>query len=152
MGTGHDSAVIAGRLSSQLLSGPPAPSAEGVVARRLAVQAQDRRGARLSVRSRSSGLLAADVDRALTDSRSLVITWLNRGTLHLVTAADYWWLQQLTTPQLRTGNERRLRQEGVSPAQAERGVAVVADAVMSHGPQTRRELRRRLDASGVPTA
>ena len=120
--------------------------------RLLAVQAQDPRGARLSVRSRSHGLLASDVNDALTDRRSLLVTWLNRGTLHLVTAEDYWWLHPLTTPQLVTGNRRRLGQEGVSPVQAERGVAVIADAVASDGPQTRSQLRHRLTAAGVPTA
>jgi hypothetical protein len=53
---------------------------------------------------------------------------------------------------LATGNRRRLGQEGVSEAQADRGVGVVTDAVLSHGPQTRAELRRRLDDAGVPTA
>ena len=32
------------------------------------------------------GSRASDVDRALTEDRALVITWLNRGTLHLVCA------------------------------------------------------------------
>ena len=150
--TGDVRAVVAMRLVSQLLAGRQARSAEKVVDRLLAVQAQDGRGARLSVRSRSSGLLASDVDYALSTKRSLVITWLNRGTLHLVAAEDYWWLQQLTTPQLAMGSERRLRQEGVSAAQAETGVAVIAEAVQSDGPQTRGQLRRRLDAAGVPTA
>ena len=35
---------------------------------------------------------------------------------------------------------------------ADRGVDVVTDAVLAHGPQTRAELRTRLDAAGVPTA
>jgi len=144
--------VIEERLASQWLSGPPARSPEAVVCRLLAVQAQDPRGARLSVRSRSVGLAARDVDDALTDRRSLVVTWLNRGTLHLVAAEDYWWLHPLTTPQLAAGNRRRLGQEGVDVAQAARGVAVVVDAVRSHGPQTRAQLRRRLDTAGVPTA
>jgi hypothetical protein len=143
--------VIAERLAAQLLSGPAARSPEEVVGRLLAVQAQDPRGARLSVRSRSSGLSAADVDEALTARRSLLITWLNRGTLHLVTPEDYWWLHPLTTPQLVTANTRRLRQEGVSAAQAERGIDVVVEAVSSDGPQTRPELRGRLVAAGVPT-
>jgi hypothetical protein len=117
----------------------------------LAVQAQDARGARLAVRSRSTGLLASDVDVALND-RSLLITWLNRGTLHLVASDDYWWLHPLTTPQLATGSRRRLRQEGVSAAQADRGVDIVTDAVLANGPQTRAELRALLDAAGVPTA
>jgi hypothetical protein len=48
----------------------------------LAVQAQDlRRGARLAVRTRTAGLTADDLDRALSDERSLAVTWLNRGTL-----------------------------------------------------------------------
>ena len=144
-------AVIAERLGAQLLSTASAGSPEAVVQRLLAVQAQDPRGARLSVRSRSHGLRASDVDDALTDRRSLLVTWLNRGTLHLVTAEDYWWLHPLTTPQLVTGNRRRLAQEGVSPVLAERGVAVIADAVASHGPQTRSQLRHRLSAAGVPT-
>ena len=46
---------------------------------------------------------AADVDAALED-RTLVVSWLNRGTLHLVAAEDYWWLHPLTLPQLATSN------------------------------------------------
>jgi len=53
-------------------------------------------------------LSASDVDAALSQRRSLIVTWLNRGTLHLVRSEDYWWLHPLTTPQLRTGNSRRL--------------------------------------------
>jgi hypothetical protein len=121
-----------------------------VATRLLAIQAQDPRGARLAIRSRTAGLRADDVDAAL-DAGELVVTWLNRGTLHLVTPDDYWWLHPLTTPQLATVNRRRLGQEGVSTAQASRGVDVVADAV-ARGPQTRAELRRRLDDAGVPTA
>ena len=144
-------APLAARLRAQLLSGPPAESAPAVVERLLAVQAQDARGARLAVRSRSVGLHASDVDDALND-RSMLIAWLNRGTLHLVAADDYWWLHPLTTPQLVTGNRRRLKEEGVSAAQADRGVDIVTDALRSNGPQTRPELRELLDAAGVPTA
>jgi hypothetical protein len=141
--------ATADRLAAQQLSGPPARSPEDVVRRLLAVQAQDPRGARLSIRSRSAGLSAADVDDALA-RRSLLITWLNRGTLHLVAAEDYWWLHALTTPRLVTANTRRLRQEGVSAAQADHGVEVVA-AAAAEGPQTRGALRKRLDDAGVPT-
>ena len=143
--------VVAERCRAQLLSGPPARSVEGVVRRLLAVQAQDPRGARLTVRARSKGLVAAEVDRALTTDRSVVVTWLNRGTLHLVCVEDLPLLQSLTTPQLRTGNARRLAQEGVSPEQAERGTEVVLKA-LEHGPKTRAELRELLVSAGVPVA
>ena len=64
-------AVLAERLSAQLLSGPRAGAVSDVVRRLLAVQAQDPRGARLAIRARSAGLTAADVDRALTIDRSV---------------------------------------------------------------------------------
>ena len=89
-------------------------------ARLLAIQGQDPRGARLAVRVRSQGLSAADIDHALTADRTLVISWLNRGTLHLVRSADYWMLHWLTTPQLETGCARRLAQEGIPPVAADR--------------------------------
>jgi hypothetical protein len=55
-----------------------------VVERLLAVQAQDARGARLTVRARSDGLRASDVDDDALNSGELVTTWVNRGTLHLI--------------------------------------------------------------------
>ncbi|HVX33875.1 MAG TPA: crosslink repair DNA glycosylase YcaQ family protein, partial [Solirubrobacterales bacterium] len=99
----------------------------------LAIQAQDARGARLAVRVRSEGLLAADVDRAL-DERRLIVTWVNRGTLHLIRAEDYPLLQALTTPPLWTACRTRLRQTGVGD-RAGRGVEVVAKA-LGDGPRT----------------
>ena len=144
-------AVTAERCAAQLLCGDPAGSAEEVAGRLLAIQAQDPRGARLTVRARSAGLSASDVDSALTQRRSLIVTWLNRGTLHLVCTEDYWWLHPLTTPQLRTGNSRRLAQEGVPPKDAERAVAAVRAALAADGPLTRSQLRERVAAAGVRT-
>jgi hypothetical protein len=135
---------------AQLLSGDPAGSAGEVARRLLAIQAQDPRGARLAVRARSAGLSAADVDSALM-RRSMVVSWLNRGTLHLVRVEDYWWLHPLTTPQLHTGNSRRLAQEGVPPQDAERAVAAVRAALAADGPLTRAQLRERVAATGVRT-
>lgn len=141
--------VLAERLSAQLLAGPPARDPVAVAERLLAVQAQDPRGARLAIRARSTGLSVADVDRELTERRSLVITWLNRGTLHLVRSEDYPWLQALTAPLLQTGNARRLGQEGVTPDAAERGVTVIERVLADEGPLDRDRLRARLSAAGV---
>src|SRR3954471_10207811 len=143
-GATRAAAVHAARLTAQLLSGPRADHPVAVAERLLAVQGQDPRGARLAVRSRSEGLAAADVDRALTEDRSLLITWLNRGTLHLVASEDYPWLQMLTTPPLRTSCATRLRQEGVSEAKAERGVETIERALAEEGPLTRAQLKERL--------
>ena len=143
--------LAAQRLRAQRLSGAPARTVAGVIGHLLAIQAQDPRGARLAVRARTSGLLATDVDEALTADRSAVVSWLNRGTLHLVLAEDYWWLHQLTTPQLAAGNARRLAQEAVPPHDAERAVGVIERSLGADGPLTRAELRERVATAGVRT-
>jgi hypothetical protein len=141
--------VLAARLTAQLLAGPLARDPVAVAERLLAVQGQDPRGARLAVRARSEGLSAADVDRALTDERSLLITWLNRGTLHLVRSEDYPLLQAVTTPPLQTGSARRLQQEGVPPEDAERGIGVIERVLGDEGPLSAERLRERVAATGV---
>jgi hypothetical protein len=143
--------VIASRLTAQLLAGPPAGDPVAAAQRLLAVQGQDPRGVRLAIRARTTGLSAADVDRALTEDRSLVITWLNRGTLHLVRSEDYPWLQALTTRPLSTATARRLTQEGISTAAADRGVAVIERSLAEEGPLTRDQLGERIARAGVRT-
>ena len=130
-------APIAERLTAQALAGEPLRSPEAVAERLLAVQGQDPRGARLAIRARTSRVTAADVDRALTEDRSLLITWLNRGTLHLVRSEDYPWLHALTTPPLMTSSARRLRHEGISPEAGERAVETIERALAEEGPLTR---------------
>jgi hypothetical protein len=144
--------ILAERITAQGLAGEPARNPVAVAERLLAVQGQDPRGARLAVRARSAGLGAADVDRALSEDRSLLITWCNRGTLHLIRSEDYPLLQALTTPPLRTSSSRRLRQEGVSEEMAELGVRTIERALADEGPLTRPQLRERLDLAGVRTA
>jgi hypothetical protein len=143
--------LVEKRLTAQLLAGPPARDPVAVAERLLAVQAQDGRAVRLAIRARSSGLTAADVDRALSEERSLLITWLNRGTLHLVCRDDYPWLHSLTTPRLFASNARRLAQEGVTPGLAERGVVVIARCLSEEGPLTRAQIGEHLDSAGIPT-
>ena len=144
------------RVAAQLLhrpAGPDGASPEAAVGRLLAVQAQDLRSARLALRARCAGVTAADVNRALTVDRSLVIAWLCRGTLHLVRSEDYPWLFGLTAPDAEgAGNRRRLAQERVSMAQAETAVGVIEEALAVEGPLRRVELGRRLAGQGLPTA
>ncbi len=140
--------LLAERLTAQALAGPPLTDPVAVAERLLAIQGQDPRGFRLAVRARTDGLTAADVERALGEDRSLLVTWLNRGTLHLVRSEDYPLLQALTTPPLLTSSARRLRQESISEAQAERALRAI-ELSLADGPQTRIELRERVEAAGV---
>ena len=143
-------AVVAERISAQGLSGPPMREVAAVPELLLAVQGQDPRAARLAVRSRTTGLTATDVDRAFTEERSILITWLNRGTLHLVRGEDYPLLQSLTTPPLFTSASRRLRQEGVSEAKTEGALKTVARALGEEGPLNGKELKERIERADGP--
>jgi hypothetical protein len=143
--------LIAERLTAQALAGEPLRSPEAVAERLLAVQGQDPRGARLAVRARTEGVTAGAVDRALGEDRSLLITWLNRGTLHLVRNEDYPWLHALTTPTHFASCRRRLQQEGVSEGAAERAMETIGKTLAEEGPLGGKDLRARLDAAGVRT-
>jgi hypothetical protein len=141
--------LLAARLNAQLLSGEPARDPVAVAERIFAVQGQDPMGFRLAVRARSTGVTATDVDRALTEDRSLVVTWLNRGTLHLVRSEDYPVIQAVTTPPLRTSSERRLAQEGVPPREVRRGVDAIVRALDREGPLTADALREHVRRARV---
>jgi hypothetical protein len=139
------------RLTAQALAGEPLRSPAAVAERLLAVQGQDPRGARLAVRARTEGVTAADVDRALSEDRSLLITWLNRGTLHLVRSEDYPWLHALTAPTHFASCKRRLQQEGMSERDRERAMKAIEKALAEEGPLSGRDLRERLEKAGVRT-
>jgi Winged helix DNA-binding domain len=146
-----DPSLVGARFAAQRLVGA-ADSAVEATRHLLAVQAQDPRAARLAVRVRSRAERAADVDDALTTERSLVITWANRGTLHLIAAEDEPLLHALTTPQLRSASERRLRNVGIDAAAADRGITAIRKSLASDGPMTRTEIKEVLDRVRVPTA
>jgi hypothetical protein len=130
------------RAAAQLLGTPKRRSAAEVVRHLLAVQAQDFASVPLALRARSKGLTRGDVHAAL-DSGELVLSWLNRGTLHLVDRDDYPWLHALTAPTTLTANNRRLAEEGVTnPA---RGVRAIVKA-LEDGPMLRKEIGERIGA------
>ncbi len=122
-----------------------------VAHRLLATQAQDPRGFRLAIRARTEATTGADVDAALTGSRSLLVTWLNRGTLHLVAREDYPLLQALVTPAQVTGNARRLAQHGIDAGLARRAVSLVDGWLAADGPLSRAALGDRLRSAGIPS-
>ena len=80
--------------------------------------------------------------------RSLVRTWLMRGTLHLCAADDIRWLVAVLGPVNHRANTSRRKQLALDDAMCQRGVRVMRRA-LANGPMTRHELRARLVAKGV---
>ena len=134
------------RLASQRLVAACADdgaSASQVVTDACGVQAQDHASALAGVCVRRAGLRADQVERDLVESREIAITWLMRGTLHLVAAEDLPWMIGLLGPLNEKRILWRLRQLDVSDADIERGTTAIAHALAA-GPLTKAEIAEAL--------
>ena len=124
----------------------------GRVAALGALPAQDSAAPALALRARSPDSTAGAVAQALDPERTLVRTWLMRGTLHVLAAADLGWLLGLYGPINRDGDARRRRQLGLDDETARRGVDVICAALTGAGPLPRAALADALAAAGLPAA
>jgi hypothetical protein len=132
------------RLAAQRLT--PATAAADVSAAARAVvgvQAQDVRAAGLALRSRVPGLRRADVDGS-----GLVRTWTVRGTVHLIDASDWPWLQAALGARNRARFDAAMRQRGDHDVAA--GMLDDIVAVLRDRPLDRAGLLAKLATRGHP--
>jgi hypothetical protein len=141
-------ALLGERIARQGLTRPAARTPVEAVRRTTAVQAQDNLASRLGVRARSAGLTDADVRQATDEQRSLVRTWLMRGTIHLVATDDLRWLLALFAPALTRRFRTRWTQLALTPAVLEAHAAALAE-MLKAGPMTRAQIRAALPDWGV---
>jgi hypothetical protein len=134
--------IWAVRAAANGIGDEPARTVRDAVARVVAVQGQDVRATRLAVRARTVGLTAADVDDAVARG-DVVRTWVMRGTLHLVAAADLRWLMRIFGPYFRDRQRARRRQLGLEDDDCARGVAQLTTFLRA--PMTRAEIVERVD-------
>ena len=113
-----------------------------------AVQAQDNLAARLGVRVRASGVTDAAVLAAIENERTVVRTWLMRGTIHLVVADDLRWMVRLIGPAVARKFRTRWRLLGLTDDVLEKAVAALPE-LLADGPRNRREIRDELAERGV---
>ena len=138
------------RLRAQRLDARAPLGVRQVVADICGVQAQDTVAEGLSIRVRTAGLTARDVEEARTVHRSVVRTWAMRGTMHLVASEDARWMLSLLGPVMIGKSRRRLRELGLAGDVGAKGVAAVLDLLGSDGPLSRAELAGRLPGEGIP--
>jgi Winged helix DNA-binding domain len=135
------------RAAAQLFHRPASITDPIEVARAVAgVQAQDPYAARLSFRSRSRRLTADDVDRARSEERSLLRTWLMRMTIHIIPTEDAGWMLPLFEPRMERWSRRRLDQLGMP---VERALTVAKETLDREGPVSRVEMRDRILEAGI---
>lgn len=133
------------RTRAQGLAGT-ATSVADAVRRVVGLQAQDVRASRLAVRVRTTGLTADDVDQACRD-RTVVRTWAMRGTLHLLAAEDFGWVNGLLGPYFARKGAPRRTQLGLDDTLLERAAAALEEIATQ--PLTRGEVVERLADHGV---
>jgi hypothetical protein len=113
------------------------------------LQAQDMAAAMFAIRPRGPGLVAADVERARVEARSLVRTWAMRGTLHLLAVQDLGWLLGLLGPVFIGGSRRRQVELGLDEETRDRAVRALRTLLASRGPLTRPEIVEQLAGRGI---
>ncbi|PZG50599.1 winged helix DNA-binding domain-containing protein [Spongiactinospora gelatinilytica] len=132
-----------------LANGVRETSAEAVVRRVFAIQAQDATAADLGIRVRGRDISAEDVRAAYEDERSIVRGWFMRGTLHTVPSADARRLLRLLAPRILAATGSRYHRLGLDGGTRERADRLLRRVLATHGPLTRAELTEHLAAVGV---
>lgn len=134
-----------------LADGVREASADAVVRRVFAIQAQDAVAADLGIRARGQDISPEDIRTAYEAERSIVRGWFMRGTLHTIPGSDARWVLRLLAPRILAATGRRYHQLGLDEGMRERADRLVRRALATHGPLTRHELTERLAAVGYRT-
>jgi hypothetical protein len=140
------------RLFQQRISQPGFERPDQVVAWLGAVQAQDYYGALWAAGLRMRHATQAAVEAAIAE-KTIVRTWLMRGTLHFVTAADLRWMLELTRPRQRqlSDNYIRLQRFELDGPTLAKCYGVLDKALAGGNQLTRLELSAALERAGVAT-
>ncbi|MER5491553.1 crosslink repair DNA glycosylase YcaQ family protein [Streptomyces sp. NPDC002490] len=132
-----------------LADGARGASAEAVVRRVFAVQAQDATAADPGIRVRGRGVTARAIRTAYEKERSILRNWCMRGTLHTVPGDDARWVSRLLSPRIPAATGRRYQQLGLDDDLRQRADRLIRRLLTVHGPLTRAELTERLTTLGI---
>lgn len=138
------SQVHAFRLQRHFL-GQPAQANDllDVVSATCGMQAQVMSAAQLALRTRTRGLTASEIERALWQDRTLVKVWCMRGTLHVLPARELPLYVAALKPYRLKQEQRWMARYGVDAA----AIETMADAILtalSAAPLTRREISQAI--------
>ena len=120
----------------------------GLASHLIAIQAQDRIAAALTVRPRTDGLTRADIDASLRSRGGLVLIWSLRGTLHYHDASDVRSILALVGPNFGKFTARD-HQLGIDRHVGRAAEQALRRALETQGPLTRAQVRRVLEPVGV---
>ena len=142
--------IVLHRLDNQQISRTKFTTAGEVVAWLGAIQGQEYAGAKWSIGLRLPQAADADVEQAIAD-KTIIRTWLMRGTLHIAAAADIGWMRELLSPRLIDGSSGRHRQLELDAGTFVRSRQLFAGALRGGKRLTRNEMYAVLEKAGIPT-
>jgi hypothetical protein len=115
-----------------------------------AIQGQDYAGAQWSIGLRMRNITQEDIERAINEAR-IVRCWPVRGTLHLVSANDVRWINELVRPHIVKMHSPHYRSVGLEPQHFAKSWKVLERFLRDGNRVTREELKIRFGKSGIPT-
>lgn len=115
-----------------------------------AIQAQDYASVKWAIGLRCSGATDSSVEQAFAN-RTIIRTWLMRGTLHVVGASDVRWMLALLAPRIIAKGARRYRQLGLDDATFAHSRETLSGALQGGRQLTRGEIMLALEEAGIST-
>jgi hypothetical protein len=138
------------RLANQRISQTDLKTPADVVAWLGAIQGQDYTGALWSVGLRLPHATDKLIEQALIE-KTLVRTWIMRGTLHLVAGKDIRWLVGLVGPKIIKSNATRYRELELELDTLTRSTDILARALSDDQQHNRPALLALLEQNGIST-
>ena len=143
-------AIASIRLINQRIARPHLKSVKDTVAWMGAMQAQDYAMAKWAIGVRTPNSTNDAVETAI-DRGEILRTHLLRPTWHIISADDFSWLLELTSPGIKASLTSRHKQLGLSEAVISKSEAIIEKALRGGKHKTRKELIAELGEAGIAT-
>lgn len=115
-----------------------------------AMQGQDYPGTKWSIGLRLPASTDAEIEQAITD-KTILRTWVMRGTLHLVASADIRWMIELFAARIIAGSARRYKELELDGQTLSQSNTVLTNALKVNPQLSRGELFTALEQNGIST-
>jgi hypothetical protein len=116
-----------------------------------AIQAQDYASVKWAVGLRCYGATEAIIEQAIVN-KTIVRTWLMRGTLQVVAASDVRWMLALLAPRMIANSARRCQQLKLDDATFAHSYKTLAGVLQGGKRLTRAEIMLVLERAGISTS
>ncbi|MEI1278931.1 winged helix DNA-binding domain-containing protein [Leptospira venezuelensis] len=138
------------RLKHLHVLNPRFSSPEKVVEDLGAIQGQDYAASKWAIGLRTPGLKEEDIESAFLEKK-IIRSWPLRGTLHVVSAKDIYWLLDLLGPPTISKNAAHYKKIELDPKVLKKCYSILSKNLSNQTFLTRKEISSILERSGIIT-